>query len=141
MVRAVQGAGACVPGVLAEEEREEGEEEAGDLKPEGAADMQERAGEGLAESAGSFTHAARALAHAAGGLGDFFGAEDGGVRGAAALLGWGLVCDADGAEAWAARSFAMREATRTPMPSLRPKRCGSMGKVYREHGSGHRDQA
>ncbi len=32
--------------------------------------------------------------------------------------------------AWAARSFAMREATRTPMPSLRPKRFGSMGEVY-----------
>jgi hypothetical protein len=31
--------------------------------------------------------------------------------------------------AFAARSFAIREATRTPMPSLRPKRFGSMGKV------------
>jgi hypothetical protein len=30
----------------------------------------------------------------------------------------------------AARSFAIREATRTPMPSLRPKRFGSMGEVY-----------
>jgi hypothetical protein len=28
----------------------------------------------------------------------------------------------------------MREATRTPMPSLRPKRFGSMRQVYREQG-------
>jgi hypothetical protein len=31
--------------------------------------------------------------------------------------------------AWAARSLTIREATRTPMPSLRPKRFGSMGEV------------
>ena len=48
----------------------------------------------------------------------------------------GVACGVDAAAlfAWAARSLTIREATRTPMPSLRPKRFGSMGKVYRERG-------
>jgi hypothetical protein len=57
----VEDAGAGVPGVLAEEEREEGEEEAGDLEPQGGADMLEGTEEGLAEAASAFTDAAGGL--------------------------------------------------------------------------------
>jgi hypothetical protein len=53
--------------------------------------------------------------------------RDSGERGVVAWV-------ADAAEDLAARSLAMREAIRTPMPSLRPKRFGSMGEVYRERG-------
>jgi len=57
----VEDAGAGVPGVLAEEEREEGEEEAGDLEPQGGADMLEGLPEGLAEAASAFTDTAGGL--------------------------------------------------------------------------------
>ena len=120
MFGTVEGAGAGVPGVLAEEDREEGEEEAGDLEPQGGADMLEGLPEGLAEAASAFSHTARGLDEF------FFGAGGGGVPGAAV----GAACGVDAAAllAWAARSLTIREATRTPMPSLRPKRFGSMGK-------------
>ena len=62
MLGAVEGAQAGLPGVLAEEEREEGEEESGDFEPEGAADVLERTEEGLAEAAAAFSDAARGLA-------------------------------------------------------------------------------
>ena len=126
MVGTVEDAGAGVPGVLAEEEREEGEEEAGDFEPEGGADMFEgprrpgRSGECL------LRHGARARR-------DFFAGLEavaawpgagrwlwGGWRGVVAA---GCGCGLGGA------LFAIREATRTPMPSLRPKRFGSMGEV------------
>ena len=55
---AVERGGAGPPCVLAEEGCEEGEEEPGDLEPEGAGDVLERAEEGLAEAAGAFTDAA-----------------------------------------------------------------------------------
>ena len=112
---------------MTEEGCEKGEEEPGDLEPERAGDMRERAEEGFAEAAGAFTDAA-------GGLGVIFWR----ARGAVVAAGTGrgsVVAGRWRPGGWmrrglAARSFAMREATRTPMPSLRPKRFGSMGEVY-----------
>src|SRR5690349_13068207 len=58
---AVECGGAGSPCVLAEEGCKESEEEPGDLEPESAGDMLERAEESFAEAAGAFTDAAGGL--------------------------------------------------------------------------------
>jgi hypothetical protein len=142
VVVAPSGGPVELPGVEGETHREESEEEAGDLEPEDPGGVGKGMPEGGAEAACSPGEAAAAC-------GDRCGGRDAGpVRRGAGLrrggrwrrsygwtrdggrLGWGAEAGAVVVlVAWAVRLRSSSAATRAPIPRIRPRRLGCMGKV------------